>query len=252
MRTMPTGFLVPTLAGCVLWAALVAPVLGQGSGSSRVGQPTNRQPPPNYRQPYNPPAQPQPGAPPPRMIVPRPPTTEEFARSLWDFLVRPQSPYTQWMPLPGKEGFRGVPGPHGPSVRLYANAVAQGDPKGLPVTSILVLEDYAADRKTRTGINILYRVQGYDPKNGDWYWMKYLENGTLVRAQPGEGGLPLAGRVTACIDCHRKAGGNDFVFSNDPTAKPEEKPEEKKAEGKKKDQGRAGDDREGSALDGRR
>ncbi len=53
--------------------------------------------------------------------------------------------------------------------RTYLNALAATDPKGLPYGSILILEDYAEDLKSQIGINILYRVQGYDPKNGDWY-----------------------------------------------------------------------------------
>jgi hypothetical protein len=67
----------------------------------------------------------------------------------------------------------------------------------------------------------LYRVKGYDPKNGDWYWMKYLENGTLVRTPASEGNQPVAGRVASCINCHSKAAGGDFVFSNDPSDKME-------------------------------
>ena len=130
-------------------------------------------------------------------------------------MVREQSPYTRWPTPPGKAGLRAAEAPHGPFVRSYVNATAAADLKGLPVGSLLVLEDYAADQKTRTGINVLYRVNGYDPKNGDWYWMKYLENGTVVRTPADQGGKPVAGRVMTCIDCHRKAGGNDFVFSND-------------------------------------
>jgi hypothetical protein len=162
--------------------------------------------------------------------VARPPTPEEFAQSLWRFLIRPQSPYVKWPPLrPDQAGFRKGQSPHGDFVRSYANPVAVADTANLPPGSILVLEDYAADQKTRTGINILYRVKGYDPANGDWYWMKYNQNGTVVRTAPEEGSKPIAGRVMSCIECHRKAGGNDLVFSNDP---PVEKTEEPKAEAK--------------------
>jgi hypothetical protein len=208
VRTKRTSVLISVLAVWILLSATVRPARAQGSGSSRIGQPGSQQPVPYYRQPYAAPAQP----------VRRAPTTEEFARSMWVFLVRPQSPYTLWPPLPGKEGFREGARPHGPLVRLYADAKALADPKGLPAGSILILEDYAADQKTRTGINVMYRVKGYDPMNGDWYWMKYLENGTLVRTSASEANKPIAGRVTSCIDCHRKAADNDFVFSNDRAA----------------------------------
>lgn len=230
MQVRKSTFLIPMITGCVVLAAFGSPAHGQGSGSSRIGQPGTGQASPSYRQPYAPPAQ------------ARPQTTEEFAQSLWAFLVRPQSPYTQWPPLPSKDGWRTAAEHHGPSVRLYANTAALADPKGLPPGSIVILEDYSADQKSRTGINILYRVKGFDPKNGDWYWMKYLENGTLVREQSGNVSVPVAGRVMACIDCHRKAAGNDFVFSNDPAAAPVKQPE-KKAEEKKKADEKKGDEK---------
>jgi hypothetical protein len=105
-------------------------------------------------------------------------------------------------------------------VRLCANATALADPKNLPYGSVLVLEDYSEDRKTRTDINVLYRVKGYDPKNGDWYWLKYHGNGTVARTPAEEGGKPIAGRALGCIECHRKAADKDMVFSNDPAPVP--------------------------------
>jgi hypothetical protein len=30
----------------------------------------------------------------------------------------------------------------------------------------------------------------------------------------------MAGKVASCIDCHAKAGGSDFVFSNDAEPEP--------------------------------
>ena len=224
MRTSSAQTLILVLTGLILACALDSPAAAQGSGSSRLSPPTYRPSPtaaPSYRQPYptspQPPLyrQPYPISPQPPPVVVRPPTPEEFSQSLWRFLVRPQAPYTSWPALPGKDGLRPGESPHGPPVRLYANATATADPKGLPPGSVLVLEDYAADRKTRTGINILYRVQGYDPRNGDWYWLKYNEDGTIVRTAPADGAKAIAGRVQTCIDCHRKAGG-DLVFSNDP------------------------------------
>jgi hypothetical protein len=213
-----------SLSGLMLAFAMDSSALAQGSGSSRLGQPGSgqptpapRQPAPAYRQPYSTPAQPAPG-------VARPPSPEEFAQNLWRFLIRPQSPYVQWPPLrPEQAGFRKGESPHGDFLRSYANPVAVGDPANLPPGSILVLEDYATDQKTRTGINILYRVKGYDPANGDWYWMKYNQNGTVVRTAPEEGSKPVAGRVMTCIECHRKAGGNDLVYSNDPPVEKAEK-----------------------------
>ncbi len=206
--------------GLALAASPDTPAVAQGSGSSRLNQPApGPSPPPPGSAPAAPAyTQPQPAR-------PRAATAEEFSRSLWRYLVREESPYTRWPSPPGKANPRRAESPHGPFVRTYANAVAAADLKDLPYGSILVLEDYTEDQKQRTGVEVLYRVKGYDPKNGNWYWMKYLENGTVVRTSPDQGGRPIAGRVMTCIDCHRKAGGNDAVFSNDAAEAPVEKME---------------------------
>lgn len=60
------------------------------------------------------------------------------------------------------------------------------------------------------------REAGYDPDNKDWFWAKYLPDGSLD-ANPK--GMALAGRVakgmeTGCIACHTGAG-EDRVFTTD-------------------------------------
>jgi len=58
------------------------------------------------------------------------------------------------------------------------------------------------------------REAGYDPENGDWFWVKYKPNGNL---HTNAKGMKLAGRVAkgmdkGCIACHQSASGNDLVF----------------------------------------
>lgn len=147
----------------------------------------------------------------------RPQTTKEFADSLWRFIVRPQSPYTKWETLPpGNAERRPVDEQtHGPNPKVYANPAAIQDAKSPPVGSILVIEDYSADGKTRNSVSIMYRVKGTDPEHSDWYWMRYLPNGSLATIDGTPGGKPMAGKVMSCIDCHEKAAGKDLVFTND-------------------------------------
>lgn len=151
----------------------------------------------------------------------RPQTTKEFADSLWRFIVRPQAPYTTWEILPirknvvsGTEGDR----PHGPTPKVYSKPELVQDLRdlsALPFGSILVIEDYSPDGKTRNSISIMYRVKGTDPEHNDWYWMRYLPNGSLATIDGNPVGKPMAGKVKSCIDCHDKAGGKDLVFTND-------------------------------------
>ncbi|WP_440996826.1 cytochrome P460 family protein [Arhodomonas sp. SL1] len=66
-------------------------------------------------------------------------------------------------------------------------------------------------------VTVMYRRDGYDPDNQDWFWAKYQPDGSLER-NPKD--MPLAGRVAkgadqGCIACHTAAPGEDYVFNND-------------------------------------
>ncbi len=63
------------------------------------------------------------------------------------------------------------------------------------------------------------REDGYDPETNNWFWAKYLPDGTLDR-NPND--MALAGLVgknadAGCIACHQNAGGEDFLFTTDAT-----------------------------------
>jgi hypothetical protein len=149
----------------------------------------------------------------------RPQTTQEFADALWRFIVRPLSPYTTWAAVPVKKFDQtlDIARAHGASPKIYANPTAMQDPSFPPVGSIFVIDDYADDGKTRNSVSIMYRVKGTDPEHNDWYWLRYLPNGSIARTDSAPGAKPIAGKVKSCIDCHGKAAGKDLVFSNDPT-----------------------------------
>lgn len=61
------------------------------------------------------------------------------------------------------------------------------------------------------------REDGYDPDHGNWYWVKYLPDGSLDK---NPAGMQLAGRVAkgndeaGCIACHTGAG-DDYLFTTD-------------------------------------
>lgn len=67
-------------------------------------------------------------------------------------------------------------------------------------------------------VTVMYQRAGYDPDNNDWFWAKYLPDGSLDKNPKG---MKLAGRVAkvnppaGCIACHKSAPGGDMVFTND-------------------------------------
>ncbi|HCQ66046.1 MAG TPA: hypothetical protein DIU07_13260 [Rhodobacteraceae bacterium] len=77
-----------------------------------------------------------------------------------------------------------------------------------------VLADPAAHLGAYT---VMYRREaGYDPENKDWFWVKFLPDGSLDQ---NAAGMALAGRVAkgmdeGCIACHQ-GGGDDLVFTSD-------------------------------------
>lgn len=80
------------------------------------------------------------------------------------------------------------------------------------------IEAVAKDPKKYLGaVTVMYKRAGYDPDNGDWFWAKYLPDGSLDKNPKG---MQLAGRVAkgankGCIACHRAAPGGDMVFTHD-------------------------------------
>ncbi len=66
-------------------------------------------------------------------------------------------------------------------------------------------------------VTVMFKREGYDPDNSDWFWVKYLPSGEL---DSNPAGVPLAGRVAkgmdqGCIACHAGAPGGDMVFGHD-------------------------------------
>lgn len=120
--------------------------------------------------------------------------------------------YNNWAPMPG-QGSDFVKGqlPHGMYVKTYVNRNVAADIKAPDYGSILLQENYSKDKKRLLDVTVMCRIQGCDPAHNDWFWAQYLPNGTLAR----EGQVKLAGQVPACIGCHLRADGNDFIFSND-------------------------------------
>lgn len=81
------------------------------------------------------------------------------------------------------------------------------------------IESVTADPpKYLKAITVMYKRAGYDPDNNDWFWAKYLPDGSLDKNPKG---MQLAGRVAkvdppdGCIACHKSAPGGDMVFGND-------------------------------------
>lgn len=117
--------------------------------------------------------------------------------------------------------YKGTP-PHGEVLdTLYANIRMRGNGekpliikrnyRGKDISPTKVAND--PDQYLKS-VTVMYKRDGYDPANKDWFWVKYKPNGDLLTNPKG---MKLAGRVAkgmnkGCIACHKAASGGDYVF----------------------------------------
>lgn len=127
------------------------------------------------------------------------------AEALWKYITE-KSPYTKWEFWPGHHGIYPGKSPHGAFLKLYANeraikAAKEGSP--MQEGAIIVKENYGKDKKTLMAVTPMYKVKGYNPEGGDWYWAKYVAGGKVE----------AAGRPKGCINCHRVQKDRDWLFT---------------------------------------
>lgn len=123
------------------------------------------------------------------------------AADLWTRISQ-DDPYTGYAFWPEVEGMLEGNGPHGAFVKTFVNEKALNPTEaGYPYGSLIVKENYTAD-KTLAKITLMYKVKGYDPQSGDWFWAAYSPDGT-VEAE---------GKIQSCIGCHSVRADQDHVF----------------------------------------
>ncbi|TMM54350.1 cytochrome P460 family protein [Sulfitobacter sabulilitoris] len=86
-------------------------------------------------------------------------------------------------------------------------------PEGVSVDEILSNPDDHLG-----SITVMFqREADYDPETGNWFWAKYLADGTLDQNPAGMAlaGLVGKGAEAGCIACHQDAGGGDYLFTTD-------------------------------------
>ena len=141
-----------------------------------------------------------------------------FANKVW----KAMDGYMAW---PMRSGVYEGTSPHGAFLRMYYNLVnVDGD-----AYHVIVKDNYGGEGATQAKVEsdpgawlaavtiMVQREDGYDPDNDNWFWVKYKPDGTI---EANAEGMAMAGRVAkgadkGCIACHAKAGGGDYLFSND-------------------------------------
>ncbi len=115
--------------------------------------------------------------------------------------------------------------PHGFQLTtLYTTAEIEGHEGALVIKNNYGPADVSADEVIAdpdghlAAITVMFqREAGYDDETGNWFYAKYLPDGTL---DVNPAGMALAGLVgknadAGCIACHQAAGGDDYLFTTD-------------------------------------
>ena len=145
----------------------------------------------------------------------------DYAADLWQAMVEAGlagEGAVQALPYEGVE-------PHGLMLETsYTRATIDGQDGALVVKRNYGPEGVTADEvmSDRMGhlaeVTIMYRrAEGYDDETGNWFYAKYLPDGSV---EPNPAGVPLAGLVgkggdAGCIPCHENAGGDDYLYTTD-------------------------------------
>lgn len=106
--------------------------------------------------------------------------------------------YKSWTPFPGQTKLAKSGDHSGSFVRSYYNDVAGGaiaDWSGsFPDGAIMVKEQFEDDAGTKpVGHTVMWKVEGFDPAHGDWYWASFGPSGEVQRA----------GSIADCYGCHQ-------------------------------------------------
>jgi hypothetical protein len=126
-------------------------------------------------------------------------------QALLDYLTL-NNDYHQWPLFPGKTALYPGQHPHGALLTTYVSVptlkALENKTGQLPDGAILVKENYSP-QKQLAAVTVMYRRAGYNPASGDWFWLKFTPDGTIL----------AEGKIEGCINCHRAVTGNDWIFT---------------------------------------
>ncbi len=115
-------------------------------------------------------------------------------------------PYQGWALWPDKGKLYEGKHPHGAFLTTYVSSGAlpaiTGKAGVIPDRAFVVKENYTPEKKL-AAVTVMYKLKGYNPSGGDWYWLKYGADGTIEKQ----------GMVEGCIGCHTAVKDNDWLFT---------------------------------------
>lgn len=132
------------------------------------------------------------------------PTDEERGEALWEAIQG----WEDWNQVEPWDGIRNSSDcTHGPYVQItYNDLAADNIGSTQPDGAIIVKRGHdAPDGSAPVGfVTVMQKIEGYDPDNGDWFWLRVSDDGTLSDTELGS--------ASFCYGCH-SAGGQDYLLT---------------------------------------
>jgi len=143
----------------------------------------------------------------------------DYAAAIWAQMVD--------MGLAGPNRIESLPyegtAPHGMMLQtFYTHATVNGHTGTLIVKNNYGPKDVTKDQvlaapdKHLGAVTVMFRREkGFDADNQDWFWAKFLKDGTLDKNAKGMqlAGMVAKGADVGCIACHSGADGGDYLFT---------------------------------------
>ncbi|MCI5207286.1 MAG: hypothetical protein D3910_00475 [Candidatus Electrothrix sp. ATG2] len=129
---------------------------------------------------------------------------EPNGAAVWKFITE-ESSFKDWKRLPEIPKTHGAYVPDTPEQKTYANKQALESTK-LPLNNGAMVAKYNLSPANEIkAITIMYKVKGYNPSAGDWFWVEYDPEGKVLKE----------GKDESCIKCHSRAADNDHLLAHD-------------------------------------
>lgn len=148
----------------------------------------------------------------PEAVVIQPDTT---GPAMWAH-IQEENYQESWDLWPGKGEFYQGGQPHGMLLTTYVNDVAlnalNAGETTMPDGAIIIKENYTPDRDL-AAVTVMSKSDGYNADHNDWFFAKYMPDGSLDTAPNG---MKMAGRVPGCQSCHQGVANNDYLFTERP------------------------------------
>lgn len=143
-----------------------------------------------------------------------------YAADLWQAMVDAKLAGANQILTRPYEGLE----PHGFMLETLYDEITVGGHTGAVVVKRnygpegVSLEDVANNPSDHlAAVTVMFqREDGYDPDTKNWFWVKYLPDGSLDQNPAGRklAGMVGKGADAGCIPCHTGAG-DDFLFTTD-------------------------------------